>query len=124
LKAKNLTARQRKLLRAFEKYGTITSACKDVGVARSTWHEWRTKIPAFAAAVEESNRVVADDLERECFRRAIAGSDLLLMFVLNAMRPEKYRERRYSKVKHVLGRTSAEALARAITASPTTNTGS
>lgn len=35
----------------------------------------------------------ADVLEGEASRRAMSGSDLLLIFLLKGLRPEKYRER-------------------------------
>lgn len=35
----------------------------------------------------------ADVLEREATRKAMAGSDLLIIFLLKGLRPEKYRER-------------------------------
>jgi hypothetical protein len=47
---------------------------------------------AFAAAWAQVEDDVSDDLEEEAVRRAKDGSDTLLIFLLKARRPEKYRE--------------------------------
>ncbi len=44
-----------------------------------------------------------EDLEAEARRRAREGSDVLLIFLLKANRPEKYRERH--EVRHTGGTT-------------------
>ena len=36
---------------------------------------------------------VHEALEDECRRRGVAGSDILLMFMLKSLRPERFRER-------------------------------
>ena len=41
---------------------------------------------------------LADDLEAEAFKRAREGSDALLMFLLRAHRPERYRDRQVIEV--------------------------
>jgi hypothetical protein len=79
-------------LEAFSTYGTVSHACKVVGVGRRTVYDARQVDEAFAAewaAVEDD---VSDDLEQEAVRRAKDGSDTLLIFLLKARRPEKYRE--------------------------------
>jgi hypothetical protein len=79
-------------LEAFRTYGTVTHACKAVSVGRRTVYDAREADEAFAAewaAVEDD---VSDDLEEEAVRRAKDGSDVLLIFLLKARRPQKYRE--------------------------------
>ncbi len=52
-----------------------------------------------------------DVLEDEAVRRALAGSDTLLMFLLRARRPEKCREN--VRVEHDASREMLDALERA-----------
>ncbi len=84
---------KRRFLEAYERYGTVTSACRIVELSRDSPYRWRQQDPEFNEAFENSRNVVADDLEQEALRRAHDGSDLLLIFMLKALRPDKYRER-------------------------------
>jgi hypothetical protein len=61
-------------------------------VSRSHVYETRQKDPKFAEAWDQAREDAADSLEAEAVRRARAGSDTLLIFLLKAVRPEKYRE--------------------------------
>jgi hypothetical protein len=75
--------------------GTVKSACEAAGVARRTWYDWMENDQAFAVLVEEAKEDVADLLEESARTRATAavdGSDQLLMFLLKALRPGKYRD--------------------------------
>lgn len=93
--------------------GNVRQACKDVGIDPKTAYRKREKDSKFklewAGALDEA----ADVLEQEAWRRAHDGvedpvyykgdvcgtvrkySDLLLMFLLKGMRPEKFREKVY-----------------------------
>ncbi len=81
-------------------------------MGRATHYEWMEKNPAYRRAFEEAQEDAADTLEAEVYRRAVTGvekpvgwykgvaggkvreySDVLLMFYLKALRPEKFRER-------------------------------
>ena len=108
----NLTDAQRAFLAVYGKMGVVKRACEVAQVARSSHYEWMEKNPAYRRAFEEAQEDAADTLEAEVYRRAVKGvrkpigwykgvaggfvreySDLLLMFRLKALRPEKYRER-------------------------------
>jgi hypothetical protein len=65
---------------------------KASGVSRATAYRFRGHDRAFAEAWDDAIEEAVDMLELEAHRRAIEGSDRLLMFVLRALRPEKYRE--------------------------------
>lgn len=83
--------------RALVKYrecGTIRGACEAAGIGRRTWYNWLEEDKAFAAAVDEAKEDVADELEETAATRAKAkdGSDLLLIFLLKALRPSRFRE--------------------------------
>jgi len=49
--------------------------------------------PHYAAAFEEAREMAAQHLEDEAVRRAMGGSDTLLIFLLKAFKPEVYKER-------------------------------
>lgn len=90
--------------------GTIAAGAKAAGVHRATAYKWRDEDPEFAAAWDEAIEQGTDALEDEAKRRAVEGvkepvfhkgeicghvqrySDTLLIFMLKARRPEKYRE--------------------------------
>jgi hypothetical protein len=92
--------------------GNVTHAATTVGLSRRHVYRVRAADPAFAAAWYDAVESYADLLEAEADRRAVEGvvkplfykgqrlpvelreySDVLLMFRLKALRPEKYRER-------------------------------
>ena len=92
------------------KIGVMRYACQQVNVGKSTIARWRAADPAFEAAVLEALDDAVEGMEQEAFRRAVIGtdkpvtvagqrevikehSDVLLIFLLKANRPEKYRER-------------------------------
>ena len=95
---------------ALRNIGVMRYACDQVKVGKSTVARWRAADPAFEAAVLEALDDAVEVMEREAFRRAVVGtekpitvagqrevirdfSDVLLIFLLKANRPEKYRER-------------------------------
>lgn len=81
------------------------------GIGRQSAYDWRRDDAEFAAAWDDAVDQAADRMEREALRRAVEGvdepvyqggelvgyvrkySDTLLIFLLKAARPEKYRER-------------------------------
>ena len=72
---------------------SVTAAAEAAGIDRKTAYRWRDAQPDFAASWEDALEDGTDHLEDEALRRAFAGSDLLLIFLLKARRPKKYRER-------------------------------
>jgi hypothetical protein len=111
-------------LAALSETGNITAACLEAGIGRQTFYDRRDGGKAFALAVRDALDTGTDALELEARRRAVDGlarkkfdggdpvidpatgeqyvereySDTLLIFLLKAHRPEKYRERH--EVKH------------------------
>ena len=84
-------------LASLRQQGNVSAAARVAGISRSVVHEARAADPGFAAAWTDAIEEGADTLEAEARRRAFAGSDTLLIFLLKAARPQKYRE----NVKHV-----------------------
>lgn len=97
-------------LKAFAQSGMVVEACKAAKVARSTVYDARQTDEAFATAWDDIEAATTDAMEREAFRRGVEGveepvfhkgeevaavrrySDTLLIFMLKARKPEKYRE--------------------------------
>jgi hypothetical protein len=102
--------KREKFLAALSELGHVTLACKAVGIGRTQAYEWRKRDAAFSKGWDEAIDVATELLEIECRRRAAVGteetvyhrglacgtirkySDLLLIFLLKAMKPEKYRD--------------------------------
>ena len=125
---------QRAFLAAFRETGNVRLACEVAKVGRSSHYRWLDKDPEYREAFELAKEDAADILEAEAYRRAVEGvekpvgwykgkpggtvreySDILLIFLLKALRPEKYRERvevRGAFASIDLNRLSDEQLAR------------
>ena len=124
-----LTDGQRAFLAVYGEMGVIKRACKVAGVARSSHYEWMETNPEYRRAFEDAQEDAADNLEAEVYRRAVKGvkkptgwykgvaggyvreySDLLLMFRLKALRPEKYRERQEVEFRGALANSDIASL--------------
>lgn len=90
--------------------GNVRAACQQAGVPRRTAYRHKARSPEFADDWDEAVEDACDYMEGEAFRRATQGvdkpvtvagereiikdySDSLLMFLLKAHRPGKFRER-------------------------------
>lgn len=95
-------------LQALIDTGSPTHASRAAGITRRTAYNWRERYPEFAAEWDAAHAEGVDELEREARRRALGyeekmvtktgrvitirkHSDLLLITLLNANRPEKFR---------------------------------
>ena len=67
-------------------------ACELAGVPYSTACAWRQRSPEFQAMLAAAEERRTQLLEAEAWRRAIGGSDTMLIFMLKAARPATYRE--------------------------------
>ena len=74
-------------------YGNVTIAAKGAGISRLTAYRYRNTDSHFAEQWEAALELGIDGMEDEARRRAVTVSDTLLIFMLKALRPEKYRER-------------------------------
>ena len=105
--------KQRALLAAFRETGNVRLACEAAKVGRSSHYRWLEDDCEYRAAFDLVKLQAADILEQEAYRRAVEGieepigwyrgvaggtvrrySDVLLMFLLKGLLPERYRERR------------------------------
>jgi hypothetical protein len=105
-----LKRRKAVFLQALTDTHQVVEAAAAAEVGRSTVYEWRASDVAFASAWADVLEASTELLEREAFRRAAEGtdkpvyhqgelvdtykefSDVLLMFLLKARRPDVYRE--------------------------------
>jgi hypothetical protein len=103
--------KKQQFLVAFAKCGLVAQACRDACVGSKTVYRWRQGDDVFAEQWEEIESQVNDALEAEAMRRAVEGvkrpvfhqgehvgdvtdySDSLLIQLLKARKPEKFRER-------------------------------
>lgn len=103
--------KQADFLNALGDIGSITQACKKSRVPRSTIYTWLSEDKEFEKKHEEICQLVLGLLEDEAHRRAVEGttrpiyqggkkvgtikeySDTLLVVLLKARAPEKYRDR-------------------------------
>ena len=96
-------------------FPTAKSAAKKAKIARSSHIRWLVNDPKYAERFDQLRQERVEEFEAEAARRAVTGvtrhmtvagesveiteySDGLLMFILKAEVPEKYRERK--EVKH------------------------
>lgn len=77
---------------ALRNSANVRAACKAAGVSREAAYKSRRRSSAFAKAWNEALEDAVDMLEAIAIDRARKQSDLLLIFLLKAHRPAKYRE--------------------------------
>jgi len=97
------------VLRAIAAYGNVTKAVDAVNSSleetgdsrgrlhRATVYDWKKKDLSFAESFDDAIDSFADSLEQRALERIDSpsgnrGSDTLLMFMLNGLRPLKYRQ--------------------------------
>lgn len=103
-----------KLLFALEQGHTITEAARHAGISRRTVYRQMNRSPRFREQIDEAIEAGTDRLEDMALKRAEQGSDTLLMFLLKARRPEKFRE--HYTHQHSFAQEYFNALERAIEA--------
>ena len=83
-------------LEAFGEWGTIRKGCDAAGIHRNTYLWWLGSDPDFTRSVDLMRQSFAESLEAIALDRVRnpdknRGSDLLLLGLLNANMPAKYR---------------------------------
>jgi len=97
-------------LAEFGERGIVKHAAKAAGIDRSTAYRWYDEDAEFAAAWDDAQEQATDSMEQEAWRRGVEGfekpvfqggnevgrvreySDTLLVLMLKANRPKKYRD--------------------------------
>jgi len=73
--------------------GNIRHSCEQAGISRKTAYQWKKQDKTFSEKWKDAKEDAIEMLEYEARVRAMESSDVLLMFLLKALKPEKYRER-------------------------------
>ena len=102
--------RKKAFLERLVTHGNVRRACRESGAPPTSVYEWKDRDPRFAAAFLEAEAQSIGHLEDEAQRRAVEGvdkpiyqggkqvgvtrqySDTLLIFLMKARHPGKYRE--------------------------------
>jgi Bacteriophage Sf6, terminase small subunit-like len=92
-RTKNTPKKRALFLGALTEGASVTAACNRAVITRRTVYNWWEADPEFAAAWDDAIEAGTDALEDEALRRAKDKSDTLLIFLLKARRPEKYKDR-------------------------------
>lgn len=85
-------AERGRFLKALKEGNTVLDAADAAGRSARTFYRHREADQAFADAWAEAEKLSTQGLEKEARRRALDGSDNLLMFLLKKRDPS-YRER-------------------------------
>jgi hypothetical protein len=95
---------------------TVREACRRCipELSSATYYRWFNEDDEFKAAAEECYELITQRLEQEAHQRAMGmgvkvPSDMLMMFLLNAKRPEVYAHR--TKLEHSGSLTLSELVA-------------
>lgn len=70
----------------------MSLSARGAGIGRTTVYEAMQHDDSIRERIEDAKETAIEHLEHEARRRAVAGSDLLLIFLLKALKPEKYRD--------------------------------
>ena len=105
LKKADRAVAQAAFLEMLRQRGNIREACEAARIGRQTAYDWRAQDPAFAAAWQDALEDACDGLETAAWVRARKQSDTLLIFLLKAHRPDKYRETTRTELTGANGET-------------------
>lgn len=82
-KDKSIEMKKEAMLQQLEKsLGVVTSACKALGIGRSTFYEWLEKDPEFKAKVDDIGEVAVDFAESQLHKQIKDGSTAATIFYL------------------------------------------
>lgn len=71
---------------------SVAQACRAAEIGRTTAYDWRNADEDFAARWDAAIEEGTDLLEDAAKKRAIDGSDTLMIFLMKGRRPDKYRD--------------------------------
>jgi hypothetical protein len=87
-----ITEKQKAFLRAYANSGGLTKqALRESGASRTELDEWNTQTP-WKKAFKEAQDDWVEELRKAAMLRATSKSDVLLIFLLKALRPDVYDE--------------------------------
>jgi hypothetical protein len=80
-------------LRTLSECGNVSVSAEAAGIGRNALYDWRRNDDGFASEWDAALAIGADVLEDEAKRRAMDGSDVLLMFLLRGLRPARFGQK-------------------------------
>jgi hypothetical protein len=91
-----MVKRKKVFLAAYEEWGTTRAACHAAGISRSSYDRWHQEDGEFVRELDRVKLAFAESLEELALERVRnpdknRGSDILLIGLLNANMPSKYR---------------------------------
>lgn len=89
--------------------GSVMLSCQAAHVSRTAAYKLRTQNQTFRKQWQEAENDAIETLEAIARKRASESSDVLLIFLLKAHRPDKYRD--VVKVEHTVVREEIKRLA-------------
>ena len=111
---------EERFLSLYAQTGNVTASARACGITKHPVYKRRTAEPEFARRMDEARELAIEALEAEARRRALDGSDVLLIFLLKALKPEMYREsiridvrKEAERIAADLGMTADEVIAEA-----------
>jgi transposase-like protein len=87
----------------------LSETARALGVNRSTLWRWRRDHPEFDRQVREAFVASVELLKREAERRAMSGSDKLLMFLLCNYAPDQFSQTQ--RLEHTVDESMAKRIA-------------
>jgi hypothetical protein len=81
------------VLRRLAEGKSIGAACKAAKIARRTYYYWRDDHPEFARLADDAIEDGTDAIEDNALNQAKHGAQTIMVLILKARRPEKYRDR-------------------------------
>jgi hypothetical protein len=82
-KRRNITLRKKAMIDALEKsLGVVTTACKNVGLARNQHYLWLKEDPEYAEAVRDLDDLVLDFAESQLHKQIKDGNHTSTIFFL------------------------------------------
>lgn len=95
---KNKDKRRDHFLLCLANGDSVKHACEVSGIGRKTVYMWRAEDPGFADEWDDAIESGVERLEDEAYRRALVGSDTLMIFLLKAKRPKVYADKQ--RIEH------------------------
>lgn len=100
-RTKMTALKKEEFLNALRKFPNVTKACRAIGVSRNAVYAHKNEDAEFSLQWEEALEEAIDTVEEEALKRGLSGqSDTLLIFMLKALRPDKFKERSETKQVH------------------------
>ena len=93
---RDMAKRKEIFLLAYEEHGTIRGAAAAAGISRDSYRRWHAEDMEFVRRLDDVKQSFAESLEELSLERVRnpdknRGSDLLLITLMNANMPSKYR---------------------------------